>query len=157
MEGNFRPRSEFAGGDADRVTKETGFPHTDDTLAQLREEASIMSRRTKTYSAILLGMVVILPVAAIKYLAAPRDVPAASIPDGQDLPNEEPVSPYLTHQPTILKADAALAPPVDDPPQASPATTGFRDYVTDDDTSTLREASQGDFLPIPSLDAPERR
>ncbi|MBC8868950.1 MAG: hypothetical protein H8E44_06005 [Planctomycetes bacterium] len=116
-----------------------------------------MSSRTKIYSAFLVGMAVILPVLAVKYLAAPRDVPATSIPDAQDAPSEKPASPYVTHQPTILKADAALAPPVDESPAVSPAPTVFRDYITDDDKSTLREASSADFLPIPSLDAPERR
>lgn len=116
-----------------------------------------MSRRTKTYLAILAGMAVILPLAAVKYLGGHGDVPATSISESEKSPSDKPASPYMTHRPTILKADADLAPPVDDPSQISPAQSEFHGYVTDDDGSTLREASPTDFLPIPSLDAPERQ
>jgi hypothetical protein len=117
-----------------------------------------MARRTNIYySATLVGVAVILCVLAVRCLTGPGEVPATSIPNTKDSPTEKPASPYLTHRPTILKADAALAPPVDDQPQSSPAPSGFRGHITDDDSPSLREASPAEFLPIPSLDAPERQ
>jgi len=102
-------------------------------------------------------MAAVLPLTAVKYLAGHGDVPAMSISDGQDSPDEHPVSPHLTHQPTILKADTALAPPIDESPRVSPAPSTFRGHLTDDRNTTSRKAPPVDFLPIPSLDAPERR
>ena len=117
-----------------------------------------MSRRTKFhYSTALLVVAVILSVLSVKCFTGPGEVPATSIRNGEDSPTEKPASPYLTHRPTILKADAALAPPVDNQPQSSPAPSGFPGYVTDDDSPSVRKASDADFLPIPSLDAPERQ
>lgn len=117
-----------------------------------------MARRTKIYySTTLLGVGAILAALAGRHLVGLSEAPVTSIRTTEDTPVAKPASPYLTHQPTILKADAALAPPVDEQPKPEPIPSEFRDYVTDDETSTLREASSADFLPIPSLDSPERR
>lgn len=117
-----------------------------------------MRRRTKIYSVMTLVSVgAILAGLALRHVASPGQPPATSISNGEDSAAENPESPALTHQPTILKADAALAPPVGEPPEASRAPSNFRGYVTDENTPTLREASPTDFLPIPSLDAPERQ
>ena len=117
-----------------------------------------MSTQAKIYcTTTLIGVGAILCVLAGRSLTGHGEVPATSISDSQDSPSEKPVSPYMTHQPTILRADAAWARPGEDPPQAARGPSSFHDYVRDDETPTLRDASPADFLPIPSLDVPERQ
>ncbi len=117
-----------------------------------------MPKRTRIYySATLMGVGAILAVLAGRHLLGHGEAPATSIQTTEDTPHDKPDSSYLTHQPTILQADPALAPPVHDESQPSPTPSGLRDHADDDEGSTLREASSADFLPIPSLDSPERR
>jgi hypothetical protein len=109
-----------------------------------------MSRETKFHSAAIASMAVVLAVLAVKWFVGAGEVPATSISDQRESRGGGPAASNVTHQPTILKAQATHAPPVEKKPAPPPTQPGFQAYISDENSSTWCEASSAGFLPLPS-------
>jgi len=97
-------------------------------------------------------MAVILAVLAVKWFAGPGELPATSISDQPESRGGGPAASSLTHQPTILKAEATHAPPVENQLASPPTHPGYQAYISDENPSTWCDASSAGFLPLPSDD-----
>jgi hypothetical protein len=111
-----------------------------------------MSTETKFHSAAIASMAVILAVLAFRWFVGPGDVPATSVSDQRDSRDDGTAASNLTHQPTIVRAEAKLAPPIEKQLASPPTHPDFKAYISDEDLSTWCDASSAGFLPLPSLD-----
>lgn len=111
-----------------------------------------MSSQTKFHSAAIVSVTIVLTVFAVKWFGDPGEAPATSISSQHDERNGRSDESSLTHQPTILRAQATHVAPVEEPPTPPPTNPGFKAYVGDEGSSTWCDASSATFLPLPSDD-----
>ncbi len=119
-----------------------------------------MSMGPRVYGAVLLVLTGIAAVAFVNLSAGDRCAPTNSLTDQPSAMFAKPQATRPIHQPTILRADSAASPEMDQTPIRIPIRLSAEPPRRDTGNEPVpapADLTPPDFLTIPSLDPPRLR
>ena len=114
----------------------------------------------RVYGAVLLVLTGIAAVAFVKLSAGDRTAPTNSLTDQPSATFTEPQATRPLHQPTILRADSAAGPEMNQTPIRIPIRLSAEPPRRDEEVEPVpapADLTPTEFLTIPSLDPPRLR